>query len=76
MVPPESRPLVFQVCLRQMTLSSAVATETFRSLPPLAQVVNSAWLFHSVLEIAAEISRRSAKHSADFLAATRRLFNH
>jgi hypothetical protein len=36
-VPRESRPLVFQVCLRQMTLSSAVATETFRSLPQLAQ---------------------------------------
>jgi hypothetical protein len=50
MVPPESRPLVFQVCLQQMTLSSAVATETFRSLPPLAQVVNSARLFHSVLK--------------------------
>src|ERR1700730_8466437 len=34
-VPQKSRPLAFQVCLRQMTLSSAVATETFRSLPQL-----------------------------------------
>jgi len=69
-VPGESRPLVFQVCLRQMTLSSAVATQTFRSLPQLALSVNNASLLYSVLEIAAEISRRSAKHSADFLAAT------
>ena len=69
-VPPESRPLVFQLCLRQMTLSSVVASETFRGLPRLAHTVNNTSLFYSVLEIAAEISRRSAKHSADFLAAT------
>lgn len=69
-VPPESRPLVFQVCLRQMTLSSAVATETFRSLPQLATSLSNPQLCYSVLEIAAEISRRSAKHSADFLAST------
>lgn len=69
-VPVTARPLVFQLCLRQLTLSSAVAMETLRTLPELAQTVNNPQLFHSVLEIAAEISRRSAKHSADFLAAT------
>jgi nitric oxide reductase NorD protein len=72
-VPAETRPLVFQICLRQMTLSSAVATETLHSVSELAGRVNNAPLFYSVLEIAAEISRRSAKHSADFLAATPRV---
>jgi hypothetical protein len=69
-VPREARPLIFQVCLRQMTLSSTHATETLRSAPNLAKAVNNSEIFASVFEIAAEISRRSARHSADFLNAT------
>src|ERR1041384_4100107 len=38
-VPREARPLIFQVCTRQMTLSSSVATETFRRAPLLAQSI-------------------------------------
>ncbi len=69
-VPHESRPLIFQVCLRQMTLSSTHATETLRSAPNLARAVNNSEILASVFEIAAEISRRSARHSADFLNTT------
>ncbi len=69
-VPREARPLVFQVCSRQMTLSSTHATETLRWAPNLAKAINNSEIFASVFEIAAEISRRSARHSADFLNAT------
>ncbi|MGB7921627.1 MAG: VWA domain-containing protein [Pyrinomonadaceae bacterium] len=72
-VPREVRPLIFQVCARQLTLSSSVATETFRRAPLLAQSITDAGLLRSIFEVAAEISRRSAKHSADFLNATPRL---
>jgi hypothetical protein len=72
-VPREARPLVFQVCTRQMTLSSSVAIETFRRAPLLIEVFSEAALLRAVFEITAEISRRSAKHSADFLSATPRV---
>lgn len=73
-VPREARPIIFQVCSRQMTLSSSVAIETFGRAPLLAEIITDAELFRSILEVAAEISRRSAKHSADFLGTTPRVF--
>ena len=69
----EARPLIFQVCSRQMTLSSAVALETFKSAPHLASYIADEKLLSSIFEVAAEISKRSAKHSADFLKATPRI---
>jgi len=72
-IPREARPTVFQLCSRQINLSSSVATDTLRKMAALAKTVNSPTALHSVLEIAAEISRRSAKHSADFLEATPRV---
>src|SRR5713226_454768 len=68
-VPATARPFVFQVCSRQMTLSPSTAAETFSNAPALAKQVNDAQVLRSIYEIAAEISRRSAKHSADFLNA-------
>src|SRR5260370_22120856 len=68
-VPPVARPFVFQVCSRQMTLSAKTAAETFRNAPALAKQVSQPDLLRSIYEIAAEISRRSAKHSSDFLNA-------
>jgi hypothetical protein len=64
------RPFVFQVCARQMILSANTAAETFRGAASLAQAVGDAELLRSIYEIAASISRRSAKHSAEFLNAT------
>jgi DNA-binding transcriptional MerR regulator len=69
-VPAPVRPFVFQVCSRQMILSTAIAAETFREAPALANAVADAELLRSIYEIAASISRRSAKHSAEFLSAT------
>jgi hypothetical protein len=69
-VPAAARPFVFQVCARQMILSAPTAAETFRSAPSLAAKVKDAELLRSIYEVAAEISRRSAKHSADFLKST------
>ncbi|HVS81017.1 MAG TPA: hypothetical protein VHE60_04725, partial [Pyrinomonadaceae bacterium] len=68
-VPQATRPFVFQVCSRQMTLSATTAAETFRNAPALAEQVDQPELLRSIYEIAAEISRRSAKHSAEFLNA-------
>lgn len=72
-VPQEARPLIFQVCSRQMTLSSAVALETFKSAPLLAAYITDTDALRLIFEVAAEISKRSARHSADFLKATPRL---
>jgi hypothetical protein len=69
-VPATARPFVFQVCARQMILSAPTAAETFREAPLLAAEINDGDLLRSIYEVAAEISRRSAKHSADFLNAT------
>jgi len=66
-VPPAARPFVFQVCARQMILSAATAAETFRSAHLLAEQIKDSEVLRSIYEVAAEISRRSAKHSADFL---------
>ncbi len=69
-VPPATRALIFKLCARQMTLSTSIATETLAKVGPLAQAIDNPEALRSVLEIAAEIARRSAKHSADFLAAS------
>ena len=69
-IPQRTHALVFQVCSRQITLSTAIAIETFRTLPVLAETIDDEDLFASVLEVAGEIARRSAKHSAEFLKQT------
>ena len=69
-VPKEARPLILQICTRQMALSTSVALETFKRAPLLArETTDGPWL-QSIYEVAFEISKRSAKHSADFLNAT------
>jgi nitric oxide reductase NorD protein len=73
-VPPSARPFVLQVCSRQMILSATAAVETFRGASTLADNVGQPDWLRSIYEVAAEISRRSAKHSADFLGATPKVF--
>ena len=74
-IPERSRAVVFQLCLRQLTLSASTATNTFKSLPALVETIDDAEMLLLVLEVAAEISRRSAKHSTDFLQAAPRVTN-
>src|SRR3989440_6238087 len=69
-VPSLARPFVFQVCARQMILSATTAAETFRGAPALAEKVSNPETLRSIYEVAAAISRRSAKHSAEFLNVT------
>jgi hypothetical protein len=66
-VPAIVHPLVFQLCARQLTLSSPIAVETFRNLPALTKTIEDPDALASILEVAMEIARRSAKHSAEFL---------
>src|SRR6266403_1759901 len=56
--PAEIRPLVFQVCARQMILSAATAAETFRQAPLLTDQILDVELLGSIYEVAAEIARR------------------
>jgi nitric oxide reductase NorD protein len=69
-VPRAAHPLLFQLCTRQMILSTSNATDTLRRAAPLSESVNDTPTLVSVLEIAGEIARRSAKHSTDFLTST------
>lgn len=58
---------ILQLCVRQMTLSTAVGRDTFQMLPSLVAEIDDEALFKSMLAIATEIARRSAKHSSEFL---------
>ena len=66
-IAPELRPAVLLLCTRQMALSTVVGRETLHSIPALSAEINDDALLGSILEIATEIARRSAKHSAEFL---------
>ena len=66
-VPRSLHEEILQLCVRQMTLSTAVGRETFQSVPEIFAEVNDEALFKSILVIANEIARRSAKHSSEFL---------
>jgi hypothetical protein len=69
-VPRGARLLLLQVCARQLTLSTSIALETYRRSPEVARAVGDEELLRLVFEVALEIARRSARHSADFLSAT------
>jgi nitric oxide reductase NorD protein len=70
LVPSDARALAFQICLRQLVLSTSVALETFKKVPLLAEEVGDDELFTGILKVGVEVAQRSAKHSADFLSAT------
>jgi nitric oxide reductase activation protein len=69
-VPPDGRGHLFTICTRQLVLSSSTALETFRFVPEMAKEISDEDLLIKVLELAVEISNRSAKHSAEFLKKT------
>ncbi|MCD9186090.1 MAG: VWA domain-containing protein [Pyrinomonadaceae bacterium] len=66
-VPEKARPLVFQICIRQLVLSSSIALETFELIPKIAKEINDDELLTDLLKLASEVANRSAKHSSDFL---------
>jgi nitric oxide reductase NorD protein len=67
LVPIELHEPFFALCVRQMTLSTAVGRETFRTFPDTFARLNDVKLTQRILEVATEIARRSAKHSSEFL---------
>lgn len=69
-IPETARPAVFQVCTRQLVLSSSISLETFHFIPKLAKTVADDRFLSDVLLLAVEIAQRSAKHSAEFLQNT------
>lgn len=69
-VPEPARAAVFQICTRQLVLSSSIALETFELIPVLARKVKDTDLLTDVLNLGAEIAQRSAKHSSEFLVHT------
>lgn len=69
-VPKDSRSAVFQICTRQLVLSSSIAIESFGEIPKIAAELDDKKLLGRILDLASEIAQRSAKHSADFLTAT------
>ena len=69
-VAPELHAAIFVLCARQMVLSTVVGRETLKSFPSLAVEVNDNELLRAILDVATEIARRSAKHSAEFLKAS------
>jgi nitric oxide reductase NorD protein len=66
-VPEELRPAIFTLSSRQMVLSTAVARETFQSLPAIIAGIDDDAASRAILETATEIARRSAKHSTEFI---------
>lgn len=69
-VPEIARAAVFQICTRQLVLSSSTALETFRAVPNIAREVRDPQLLAEIFAVAFEIAQRSAKHSAEFLQHT------
>ncbi|HYJ90906.1 MAG TPA: hypothetical protein VEV84_06345, partial [Pyrinomonadaceae bacterium] len=69
-VPPDSRMFIFEICKRQLVLSSSIALETFHLVPKLVREIDDGWLASEIFRLAAEIAARSAKHSADLLQRT------
>ena len=65
-LPQSVHPQLFHLCSRQITLSTSIAIETFQRIPTLVVSIADADSLGPILEVAAEIARRSAKHSADF----------
>jgi nitric oxide reductase NorD protein len=69
-VPKDARGFVFQICTRQLVLSSSIALETFELIPKLADEIADDALLTDILKLAVDIANRSAKHSSDFLKQT------
>ncbi|MEO6050593.1 MAG: VWA domain-containing protein [Pyrinomonadaceae bacterium] len=69
-VPEPARSAVFQICTKQLVLSSSIALDSFRLIPVIAAGITDKKLLIDVLNLTAEIAQRSAKHSAEFLENT------
>ncbi len=69
-IPAEAVPFVFQICTRQLVLSSSISLESFEMIPGIAAGISDDHLLTGILRLAVDIANRSAKHSSDFLKQT------
>lgn len=69
-IPGSDRAKFFDLCLRQLVLSSSSALETYNKLPEIAVEVNNKNFLSRVILLAAEVSQRSARHSSELIAHT------
>ena len=69
-IPENARSSVFQICTRQLVLSSSIALESFDLIPKLAADIDDNELLSDILKLAGDVAARSAKHSSDFLHRT------
>jgi nitric oxide reductase NorD protein len=69
-----ARTHLFDLCGRQLVLSSATALDTYKRIPAIAAKLQNKQLLERTLELAVEIAKRSAKHSHDFVVATAPVF--
>ncbi len=69
-VPASARAAIFQVCSRQLVLSSSIALETFHLVPGLVSEIKDKKFLAESLCLAGEIAVRSAKHSSEFIRHT------
>src|SRR2546425_1376987 len=51
-VPEKVRPSLFQLCSRQITLSSSIAIDTLRNAPALAESIGNTEILDTVFEVA------------------------
>ncbi len=69
-VPEAARAAVFEICTRQLVLSSSTALATYRSVPAIARQVKDEDFLSRVLDIAVLVAQRSARHSSELLQHT------
>ena len=69
-VPEEARAAVFDICTRQLVLSSSTALATYHAIPNIARRVSDPELFARILDIAVLVAQRSARHSSEMLEHT------
>jgi hypothetical protein len=73
-IPRELLPAIFTLSSRQMVLSTSIGKETLHTMPQLVAEIDDTAFSAAVLEVATEIARRSAKHSAEFLNNSTNVF--
>ena len=69
-VPASARSAVFQLCIRQLVLSSSTALETFERIPKLVNEIDDEKLLTDILKLAVGVALRSAKHSSEIIRST------
>ena len=66
-VPQTRARLLFQICIRQLVLSSSTSLATYDRVPAIAAAIDDEEFLAAIFKLAADIAQRSAKHSAEFV---------